>query len=172
MNYTINLNLNFTIICILNICLSNLLVLGYFFSIASIQDNGFIDELYLTQECIGYKSNKTCGDIDPVFINYFTILYALFITLGSLLIMQIVVSWFNKSIIVDIIGIFIIGIAIGLVIMLGLISRFTRGNTNYKLSAITVAIMTLASLSVITQIGINKSLHKLVLAPVRMLSRK
>jgi hypothetical protein len=183
-----NTRVHFAIHCL--IAVAALAVLGYAFSqplahLAINEDEQYIKwsrDLYITQECLsvsllGATSTKECSDVDSVFKPHMQAIMVIVIALMICVVLEFVSMLFS-GIICHLFGLLVLGLSIGLIVLVALLSNFystTNYNDDkyyYKLTNTSIGVLVVASLLVLFELCCNKLIHRVVMAPYRMIAGK
>jgi hypothetical protein len=170
-----NQNMGLAICVIINLFSIAILIYSLTQPVATVAN-----ELYFfhTKMC-GDSDGKTCEDILPLFRTIFTALYALTITLIILLVLCIVNKMLKLTKVCDILGLLVLGVAVAIFTLLLVINNrynitFEIGGQMYLDIKLTSSILVLITCALLTikQLWFNKLLHAILMAPIRMVSRK
>ena len=182
-----NTRVHFAIHCFIGVVA--LAMLGYAFSqplanLAINEDEAYMKwsrDIYITQECLsvsvlGSTSTKECNDVESVFKPHMQAIMGIVIALMICIVLEFVSMLFS-GIVCHLFGLLVLGLSIALIVLVAILSNFTRstmfGKTyNYKLTNTSIGVLVVASLLVLFELCCNKLIHRVVMAPYRMIAGK
>ena len=175
-----NPRVHFAIHCVIGI--AALAMLGYAFSdplaTLSMNENNVkvSDEIYITQECLsmsapGLGNQKQCGDLDQVFKSQMQAIMAVVIALMVCIFLEFIGMNFG-TMVCYVFGLLVLGLSIALIALVATLPNYHRGSMNYKLTNTSIGVLVVASLLVLFELCCNKLVHRVVLAPYRLVAGK
>jgi hypothetical protein len=133
------------------------------------------DEIYITKECISVSvaqvSQDQCGEIDPVWKPYMQAIMAIVIALMVCIVLELLGMKFNATM-CYVAGLLVLGLAIALIVLVAKMSSFHSGSNYYKLTNTSIGVIVAAGLLVLLELCCNPLVHRIVLAPVHLISGK
>lgn len=180
-------SIHFAIHCL--IALAALAMLGFAFSqplanlTIGLDDGAQVSyDIYITKECTsisikGIAKQTDCGELKPVFKPHMQAIMGIVIALMACIVLEFVSMRFGGSA-CHIFGILVFGLAIALIVLVSLVSSFNAGTNynddkfKYKLTNTSIGVLIVASLLVLFELCCNKLVHRVVMAPYRMISGK
>ena len=181
-----NTRVHFAIHCL--IAVAALAMLGYAFSqpLANLTiGTDFLQvsrDLYITQQCLsvselGVASAEECNDVGSVFKPSMQAIMGIVIALMVCIVLEFVSMLFS-GIVCHLFGLLVLGLSIALIVLVALLSNFnviTNFNDDkyyYKLTNTSIGVLVVASLLVLFELCCNKLIHRVVMAPYRMIAGK
>lgn len=140
------------------------------------------NDIYITKQCTsvsiqGIANQTDCGDVDSLFKPQMQAIMGIVITLIACIVLEFVSMSFGGSV-CHIFGILVLCLAIALIVLVALLSNFYAGTNynddkfKYKLTNTSIGVLIVASLLVLFELCCNKLVHRVIMAPYRMISGK
>lgn len=136
------------------------------------------DELYITQECVSLSAKgeyieSQCGNIEPVFKPHMQAIMGVVLALMVCIVLELIGFSFGGTI-SNFFGLLVLGLSIAVIVLVAILSNFYRGSDSntFKLTNTSIGVLVVASLLVLCELCCNKLVHRVVLAPYRLIAGK
>mgnify|MGYP003330991085 CR=1 FL=1 len=135
-----------------------------------------VDDIYMTQECgsistQGLPNQRKCADVDSVFKPHMQAVMGVVIALMVCIFLQFISMNFGE-IVSNAFGVLVLGLAIAVIVLVAILTGFTRGGYSYKLTGTSIGVLIFVGMLVLFELFYNKLVHRVVLAPYRLVAGK